>query len=483
MIIPTLGKKVSERLTAARTPGAEGSSQDTESASSGGQSREHGHHTGAAQRARPSLSAAAVLLRVAALVVVLALALIAFLSATRGSVVRRVRDIGSSDQPVSPREPEFALGVAMLTGVVLLPNNGVEIAANGDETFPRLWADLRSAQRSIIIQMYYGLPGRIADTLRSILTERASAGVRVLALYDAFGTGTISDTELAALRAAGIQVYPFRPLRLSSLNVVQNRAHVRRIVVDGRIGWTGGFGIDDKWLGDGHSNGGWRDTNVRFEGPAVRQLEAAFAAAWAEATGVLLTGRLTVPMQPSGTITAGLLYASPTLGSTAAERFLALSIAGASKSLYITNAYFAPDANFVDLLVAAAKRGVDVRLLLAGPRTDVRLARHAARARYNRLLAAGVRVFEWQPTSLHAKTFVVDERWSSVGTMNFDNRSLVLNDEVTLMVLDDGFGQRMATMFRNDLERAVEITPDAFARRPWTERVLEEGANLIARVL
>jgi len=254
------------------------------------------------------------------------------------------------------------------------------------------------------------------------------------------GVGVTSGTVSAALRAAGVEVVAFRPLRISMLNVAQNRSHVRAIVIDGRIGWTGGFGIDDKWLGDGRSNGGWRDTNVRFEGPAVRQLEAAFAAAWTEATGELLTGRITVPVARDGAVRAGLVYAPPTLGSTVAERFLALSVAAARKTLYITNPYFAPEDNFVDLLAAAARRGVDVRLLLSGPRTDIRLARRAARARYDRLLAAGVRVFEWQPTALHAKTFVVDELWSSVGTMNFDNRSLVLNEEVTLMVLDPAFG-------------------------------------------
>jgi cardiolipin synthase len=204
--------------------------------------------------------------------------------------------------------------------------------------------------------------------------------------------------------------------------VLQNRSHVRAIVIDGRVGWTGGFGIDDKWLGDGHSNGAWRDTNVRFEGPAVRQLEAAVAAAWTEATGVLLSGRATLPSYDDGVATAGLLYTSPTLGSTAAERFLALSIGGARRTLYITNAYFAPDASFVALLDDAARRGVDVRLLLAGPRTDIRMARRAARARYEQLLAAGVCIYEWQPSSLHAKTFVVDELWSSIGTMNFARR-------------------------------------------------------------
>jgi cardiolipin synthase len=429
------------------------------------------------------VTVALVVLRMVSVVLVLAFALIGLLYVTRGSPVRHVRGLGTGEPPVSPAEPEFRLSVAMLTGVVLLPDNRVDLAVNGDGTFPRLWEDLRSAQRSIIIQMYYGLPGHVADTLREIIIERASAGVRVLALYDAFGTETFPIADLAALRAAGATVVAFRPLRLTTLNVVQNRSHVRAIVIDGRIGWTGGFGFDDKWLGDGHSNGGWRDTNVRFEGPAVRQLEAAFAAAWTEATGNLLTGRLALPEHQDGKVMAGLLYAAPTLGSTTAERLLALSIAGATKSLYITNAYFAPDTNFVDLLIAAANRGVDVRLLLAGPRTDVRVARRAARARYERLLAAGVRVFEWQPTSLHAKTFVVDELWSSVGTMNFDNRSLVLNEEVTLMVLDEGFGQCMAAMFRADLERAVEIERGEFSRRSPAEHVVESGANLIARVL
>jgi len=432
---------------------------------------------------RRRMSHAISFLRVVVAIVVVVFALIGFLYVTRGGAFKRVRSVGVTSGAVSPDEPEFALSVAMATGVLLLPDNRVEIAENGDGTFSRLWEDLRSAQHSIAIQMYYGLPGRVADTLSEILIDRAKHGVRVLGLYDAFGTGRISAPRLAALKAAGIEVVAFRPLRLSMLNVVQNRSHVRAIVIDGRIGWTGGFGIDDKWLGDGRSNGGWRDTNVRFEGLAVRQLEAAFAAAWTEATGELLTGRIFLPAARDGGVRAAVVYTPPTLGSTVAERFLAVSVAGARKTLYITNAYFAPEDNFVDLLVAAARRGVDVRLLLAGPRTDVRLARRAARARYDRLLAAGVHVFEWQPTSLHAKTFVVDGLWSSVGTMNFDNRSLVLNEEVTLMVLDAGFGNDMNAMFLEDLRHATEITREEFRRRWWTERLLERGANVVARVL
>lgn len=422
-------------------------------------------------------------LRLAGLALAAILALVGLLYITRGTAVQSVRGVGVDGAPLSPREPQFPLGVAMVTGTSLMPGNRVELALNGDGTFPRLFDDLRSARTYIAIQSYYGSPGQVADSLAAILLERAAAGVRVFVLYDAFGTADLPRSQMAAYRAAGIQVAPFRPLRLSTLHVAQNRSHVRAVIIDDHTGWTGGFGMDDKWLGDGHTDGGWRETNVRFEGPAVRQLLAAFASAWAEATGVLITSRATLDMHEDGVTAAGLLYASPSIGTTAAERFLAMSVAGARQRLYVTNAYFAPDRNFVELLTRAARRGVDVRILGAGPRTDIRVARLAARARYDTLLAAGVRIYEWMPSTLHAKTFVADGIWSTIGTMNFDNRSLALNEEVTLMVLDSVMGRQMDSLFLADLRWAREVTAEEFARRPWYEHVAEWGANLMTRLL
>lgn len=416
-------------------------------------------------------------------IVVLALALIGFLHLTRGTAVRHVRGVGADGIPIAVSEPEFPLMATMTTGAWLATGNRVEVTVNGNGTYPRLWDDLRSAQRSITLQLYYGAPGRMADLLGGILRERARAGVRVFVLYDAFGSVDIPPAHRDALRADGIVVEPFRPIRLSTLHLAQNRSHVRGIVIDGRIGWSGGFGIDDKWFGDGRTDGAWRETNVRFEGPAVRQLQAAFAAAWVEATGVMLTGRATIPPEPSGPATAALLYTSPTLGSTAAERFFALSIAGARTTLYITNAYFAPDRNFIDLLTAAARRGVDVRILTAGPRTDVHIVRFAGRAWYQTLLSAGVRVYEWQPSTLHAKTFVVDGLWSTVGSMNFDNRSMALNDESTLMVYDHVVGDQVNRIFLDDLQHAREITLEGFRGRSWLQRIAEWGANSLTRLL
>src|SRR5689334_13780754 len=421
--------------------------------------------------------------RWALVVVVLALAWIGFLHLTRGTAVRHVRGVAVDGAPISVSEPEFPVMATMATGAWLSPGNRVEVTLNGDGTYPRLWEDLRSAQQSITLQLYYCSPGRMADMLGQILRERARAGVRVFVLYDAFGTVDIPANHRDELRAAGIVVEPFRPIRLSTLHLAQNRSHVRGVVIDSRIGWTGGFGIDDKWFGDGRSNGSWRETNVRFEGPAVRQLQAAFAAAWVEATGVMFTGRATLEPVLQGATTAGVLYTTPTLGSTAAERFFALSIAGARQTLYITNSYFAPDRSFVELLTAAARRGVDVRILTAGPRTDVTIVRSAGRAWYDTLLSAGVHIYEWRPTTLHAKTFVVDGQWSTVGSMNFDNRSMALNDEATLMVIDGAIGEEMNRVFLTDLEQADEITLASFRQRSWVERIAEGAASAITRLL
>jgi cardiolipin synthase len=222
---------------------------------------------------------------------------------------------------------------------------------------------------------------------------------------------------------------------------------------------------------------------VRFEGPAVWQLQAAFAAAWTEATGTLFSGRASLARSESADTLAGLLHATPTMGTTAAERFFAMTIAGARKTLYITNSYFAPDDNFVRLLRDAARRGVDVRILTGGSRTDIRTVRLAGRAQYESLLRAGVRLYEWQPSTLHAKTFVADSRWSTIGSMNFDNRSLTLNDESTLMVLDEDVGVRMTEIFVDDLRHAHEITLDRFHDRGWVQRLLERSASLLQRLL
>ena len=416
------------------------------------------------------------------LAAVVFIATIGFLFITRGTAVRRVRGVGPDASSLGPEETNFPVAVALLTGSSIVGGNAVEPVLDGD-VFPRLYDDLRSARVSITIQMYYAGAGKVVTTLGEILAERGRAGVRVYVLYDAFGAKVLGGSFAKRLLDAGARVVPFRPLRLPNLWILQNRSHIRGVVIDSRIGWTGGFGFDDKWLGEGRIGTGWRDTSARFQGPAVLQLVAAFAASWSEATGELYTGRTAPMRQERGVAAAGLLYTAPTLGSTPAERYLAFSIAGARQRLFITNAYFAPDKNFVSLVGDAARRGVDVRLLVGGRMTDVRVSRRAAHGRYDALLAAGVRIWEYERTTLHAKTFVVDGLWSSIGTMNFDNRSLALNDESTLMIRDQSFGERMEQQFHDDCRFAVAVDAEAFRRRPLTDHVLEWAANLFTRLL
>jgi cardiolipin synthase A/B len=420
--------------------------------------------------------------------VVALFALIGALHVFRGTPVTHVASVGGEGGaagPASVADSARREAISLLTGLDLDPGNQVEILLNGNETFPRLWRDIRSARSSVTLRLYFVLPGAAAESLHVALVDRARAGVPVFFMYDSFGSD-FRDGYIESLRAAGVRVAEFRPLRWYELARVQNRSHVRAVIVDGRVAYTGGFGIDDMWLGDGRHEEQWRDTNVRFEGPAVPQLQAVFLAGWAEATGELLTGPLFFPPRPAiaGTVLgAGVLFTSPTTGSTPAERFLALSIASAARTLYITNAYFVPDDDQRRLLVAAARRGVDVRVLTAGRKTDMPAARLAGRRRYAELLAAGVRIYEYQPTMIHAKTLAVDGVWTSLGTMNFDNRSTALNEESNLVVYDAGLGARVDSVFARDLRYSREITLPEFRRRGIASRALEIGASALVRML
>ena len=422
---------------------------------------------------------------VAASLLLLMLALVGVLYLTRGTPVAAVQTFGGGAPP-AVGDPLFRRTVELLSGMTLAQGNDIDVLVSGDETYPPLWEDLRSAKKSITVQFYYAMPGKVATQLKDILIERARAGVEVLFLRDAFGSQRLTDEYQDSLVSAGIRVALFRPPRWYQLDKAAHRSHIRVVVVDGHIGYTGGFGLADKFLGNGRVDGSWRDTNVRFLGPAVMQLQATFAAGWAEATGELLTGEVFFPLEefrPDGDFYAALLYTAPTTGSTPAERFLALSIAGARRTMYISNSYFVPDDDFRRMLVEASRRGVDVRILTAGDKTDIKTTWYAGRKRYEELLEGGVRVYEYQASMMHAKTFVIDGVWSTIGTMNFDNRSLAFNDETSLVAHDRRLGTAMDSIFVEDLKYSAEINLEQFRRRPWYQKVLESGANLVSRIL
>ncbi|MEO7683559.1 MAG: phospholipase D-like domain-containing protein [Gemmatimonadaceae bacterium] len=420
-------------------------------------------------------------------------ALVGFPHVFRGPIIRHVMVDGATGRAPAIADPAFGLVFELVTGTRLTTGNRVKVLSNGDETYPRLWRDLRAARRSITVQMYYAGPGAVVDSAVRILSERARAGVVVFYLYDAFGTEAMPPRLLDTLRAAGARVAAFAPVRWYSLDRANHRSHVRAIVIDATIGYTGGFGLDDKWLGAGRRPREWRETNARFEGPVVVQLQNTFVAKWAEATGELHGGARILPadplparslstLPPAETV-AGLAYSPPLSGSTIAERLLALSIASARQRLYITNAYFIPQADFVALLVNAARRGVDVRVLTNGSNSDVKTTWLAGRGRYEALLAGGVRIYEYQATTLHAKTFVADGIWASVGTMNFDNRSLAYNTEVALMIRDASLGATMDSIFLADVRESEEIRLATFRHRSRWMRIRERGSSVVAGLL
>src|SRR3954451_11833863 len=410
------------------------------------------------------------------------LAVVGWQSFTRGTTIARLRAPGDADGPPGPRDPLFCETVALLTKTAIVPGHRIETFSCGNETYPRLWEDLRNAQRSITLQMYYCQPGRMADEFKDILLDRAAAGVRVLFLRDAFGSEKLTKEYVEELERGGVTVASFRPTRWYQLFKVYHRSHIRVAVMDGMVGYTGGYGIDDKWYGDGRHKDQWRDTTTRFTGPAVLQLQATFAAGWAEATGTLLAGDLFFPPEGTdmhdGPVFGGLLHASPSVGSTSAERYYALAIGSAKKRLCISNSYFVPSDNFCQLLVAAAKRGVDVRVLTCNEDGDVKSTYYAGRAKYANLLTNGVRIFEYQPAMMHAKPLVADGRFVSAGTMNFDNRSMSFNDETTLIAVDDGLGREMERLFESDMGQSREITAASHAARPLKGKLLDVGWSM-----
>ena len=414
------------------------------------------------------------------------LTLIGILTVTRGTPVNTVIAIGDRDGPPPITDSLFTRSIELYTGLHMTTGNVVEQVNNG-EVYTRLYDDLHHARRTITMQNYYSQPGQVADSIAAILKERARAGVRVLLVLDAFGSQNLSQEWADSLRAAHVEVGLLRQLHWYTLHNASDRSHVRAMVIDGVIGYTGGFGFADYWLGDGKHEGQWRDSNVRFEGPAVMELQAAFASAWAECTGELIAGDTFFPrksfvMTPGG-VNAGLFFSSPTTGSTPAERFNALTIASARRTLYVTNSYFVPDDDFRRLLIRARQRGVDVRILTVSSKTDVKTTWWAGRSRYEELLKGGIRIYEYQPSMIHSKTFIADGIWGTVGSMNFDNRSLAFNNESNLVFLDRTQGAQLDSTFFDDLTRSKEILLAEFQKRPWYDHVIENGAALLSRLL
>jgi cardiolipin synthase len=379
----------------------------------------------------------------------------------------------------SVRDLAFLQTMHALTGSPMSEGNLVTILKNGIEIFPSMLAAIRAAKRTINLEFYIYWDGEIGRKFAEALAEKARAGVAVKVVLDAVGSAQMSRSLINFMARNGIDVEWYHPLRWYTISTLNHRTHRKLLVVDGRIGFSGGVGIADDWLGDADARHHWRDTVARVEGPVVTQMQSAFMDNWVKSRGELLTGLdYFPPLAPCGPHLTQVLKSSPTEGSSTVKLLYIISIVSAVKSIYISNAYFVPDVDTTHALEAAVRRGVDVRVIVPGEFTDVPIVRQASRWHYERLLGRGIRIFEYQPTMMHAKTMVVDGSWTTIGSSNFDDRSFRLNDEVNVNVYNDDVASQMETMFHADLASCEEVTLRKWFRRGWVAKTKEKLAGM-----
>jgi cardiolipin synthase len=380
---------------------------------------------------------------------------------------------------------EFLRAAEALTAAPISDGNDVELLINGDRIFPAFLETIEQAERTVNLLTYVYWRGAIARDVAGLLCRRAREGVEVNVLLDWVGTAKMDSGLIDQMREAGVCVAKFRPLKPYALRRLNNRTHRKLLIADGRVGMIGGVGIAEEWTGDAQDPEHWRDTHVRVHGPVVRHLQGAFAENWLEATGDALVGEGYLPdLEP---VAEGgpmqLVRSKAGVGDTNVEALYFLAIESARETLDLTAAYFAPRPAFIKVLCDAAERGVQVRVLVPGPHIDKEFVRVAGRGAYDALLDCGVDIFEYQPTMLHAKTLCIDGAWSSVGSVNFDNRSFQLHDEATLCVQSERFAAQLTERFESDLDASEAIRPGAFGDRPLRHRAAERVLGLARREL
>ncbi len=363
--------------------------------------------------------------------------------------------------------------------------DGVEVLNTGAATYAAELAAIRSARRSIHLEAYLFLRGRVADEVLAALEERARAGVRVRLIVDRYGSLRTPSGYFSALRRAGGRVFWYQPIAWYTLKRLNNRTHRDLLIVDAEVGFVGGMGVADYWVGPAGRGRPWRDTMVRVTGDIVKGLQTSFAENWLEASGEILPAEDFAPspqVMPAGHGYALVVNSSPSEGrATRARMLFQILVASARRSILICNPYFIPDRSLCRELVGAARRGVSVTLLMPGAWNNHPMVRLASRRRYGLLLEAGVAIHEYQPAMMHAKVMVVDGAWSVIGSTNFDNRSFGLNDEVNVAFLQRSVAARLEADFAADLAHCRPIEMNEWRRRPLSERAFAVLARVLER--
>jgi len=403
----------------------------------------------------------------------------------------------SSLYPVD--DPQFLRTVSVLLGPGVIEGNKATALINGDQFFPVMLDEIRKAKKSITFETYIYWSGQIGQQFADALSERALAGIKVHVILDWMGTSRMDPVYIKQMRQSGVQVEIYHPLKwwdigsqsgvqveiyhplkwwdIGRLNI---RTHRKLLVIDGKVGFTGGAGVADVWGGNSQDEEHWRDSHFKLEGPAVSQMQAAFVDNWMKSRAEVLHGEDYFPaLEPAGHHLAQVFQSSPREGSESVEVMYLLSIAAARKHIRLSAAYFVPDKISIEALVQARKRGVEVEIILPGAKTDVIVVRRASRSSWGRLLAAGVKIYEYQPAMYHCKVMVVDDVWVSVGSANFDNRSFRLNDEANLNVYSREFAAEQIRTFEADKRLSLPVSYQAWKNRSIPTRIREWLANRI----
>ena len=372
-------------------------------------------------------------------------------------------------------DPQFDRSMGVLLGPPIVDGNRFDVLLNGDMIFPAMLAAIRSARETITFESYIYWSGDVGRAFAEALAERARAGVRVHLLLDWLGSSKLDPAQLALMVKAGVEVRRFHEPRWYQLARLNNRTHRKLLVVDGKVGFTGGVGIADEWSGNAQDAMHWRDTHFRAEGPVVAQMQAVFMDNWIKVTGNVLHGATYFPALAAAGASRGQMFSSsPEGGSESMHLMYLLAITAAARSIDLSSAYFVPDALTQAALVNAAKRGVKIRIITPGEHIDAETVRRASRAGWGDLLRAGIEIHEYQPTMLHVKLLIVDGELVSLGSTNFDIRSFRLNDEASLNVYDPGFAARMTEVFEKDLESAVQYSYQMWEQRPLRHKLAEK---------
>jgi cardiolipin synthase len=381
-------------------------------------------------------------------------------------------------------DAQFLRELGTLLGPPIIDGNHVDNFENGVQIFPAMLAAIRGARSTITFETYIYWSGHVGREFADALSERARHGVRVHVLLDWVGSQKMDQEVLDRMEHAGVEVHRFHPLHWYTLARLNNRTHRKLLVVDGRVGFTGGVGISDEWDGNAQDGKHWRDSHYRLEGPAVAQMQAAFLSNWIKTTGRVLQGEgYFPPLSADGSARSQVFTSSPTGGGDSMQLMYLLSITAAEKTVDLSAAYFVPDDLTLRALLDARRRGVRVRIIVPGEFVDSRVVHKAGRATWGKVLAAGAEMYQFRPAMFHCKALIVDSQLVSVGSTNFDNRSFRLNDEANLNVYDRDFAARIERVFEADLGRSTRITYQQWAARPWRERLLERVSALFSSQL